>query len=139
MQKDSVHLAVHLDKPETSLGDKYIEAERRLAELFGWTNLSLINLKEREPWNDPLQVWLCQLGAVPMWTRDNASAFALMVGQHCEPIYMCDCVLVASPAGCVSENYDEHHDKESAVRFAIVKAVIAKLESGIKPNSPQAT
>lgn len=101
--------------------DKYIEAELRLAGMLGWKNIRSAEFK-------PDQL----IGRVdgdkeyvPAWTSDNGAAFALMVEHSCYPKehafgIECDGIKVV---------ISNHPTKEIAVRYAIVMAVIAKLEA----------
>lgn len=132
--------------------NKYLEAEKRLAELLGVV-VYFDALKDEEypngvwaagiPEADTYygetqeQAMLNWLENTARWTRDNAAAFALMVEHGCWPYIndiLTDRVHVSVPSvrddGPVcSELVRDHPDKETAVRFAIVMAVIAKLES----------
>ena len=89
--------------------DKYTEANHRLAELLD-----------------------CDSQA---WCHDNAAAFSLMVEHGCDIITGRTSLRV----GCFYAEghtfvkksavyFHDHPDRETAVRYAIVQAVIAKLE-----------
>lgn len=89
--------------------DKYDEAELRLFFL----------LKKRDGDTAP------GTHNVPRWCRDDAAAFRLMVEHGLYPtnpestaMYV---YIAVQPA--------DHPDKETAVRYAIVQAVIKKLEA----------
>lgn len=100
--------------------NKYLEAEKKLAELLGlaWTNH----------------------GAFPElhWTRDNAAAFNLMIehgldvdcasGDNVYVAYSLKKGYTYEPVPAASEEYANHPDHDAAVRYAIVMTVIAKLE-----------
>jgi hypothetical protein len=60
------------------------------------------------------------------WCHDNAAAFELMCKYACYPSSheLSDSVLVDEEL----EYIENHQDKETAVRFAIVNAVITKLK-----------
>lgn len=116
--------------------DKYIEAEKRLAELLKYDDIivgtgfgfGIPTLYATEP-NGDLR------GSLPRWIRDNAAAFALMVKQKISiDISGDEWVATLTHYGMYgvrnnSELYSDHPDKETAVRYAIVMAVIAKLEA----------
>lgn len=101
--------------------NKYFEAEKRLAELLKFGPLAQHG--DRLFW---------RAGEVPRWTRDNAAAFALMVGHEVLTTYEAKRVNAwrnNKPGLIISVDYDRHPDRETAVRYAIVMAVIAKLEA----------
>ncbi len=96
--------------------DKYIQAENRLAELLwpdAYQAVAHLNAEERR------------------WTRDNSAAFALMV-EHQILVYPTELEVeidrkpIGHDSFCVW--YSDHPDKETAVRYAIVKACIDNLE-----------
>lgn len=115
------------------MDQKYIEAERRLAELLGWTNLvevggSLVGT--------PPEGGVRGQAAVPRWARDKAAAFDLIV--HCT--LLVDVATICKQTWATSEGFtsfveswDNHPSVEQATMFAIVKAAIAgeqtKLEA----------
>lgn len=104
---------------------KYLEAEKILASLLGWTFIPDRFDTEREINADG------EWQAHPRWTRNSAAAYALMVEHGCypwestqEPMEGWICV-----GGNGYAKIGDHPDKDTAVRYAIVKAVIAKLEA----------
>lgn len=109
--------------------DKYIEAEKKLAELLGWSKVKIGGAVDGS--NVP-NMWLSGVPSggtervlIPLWTRDNAAAFALMVEHFCYPNeheFGIEC-------NGITADVSNHPTKESAVRYAIVMAVIAKLEA----------
>lgn len=115
--------------------DKYLEAEKRLASLLGYTDINVVGIsifgfhKERTAglhWPSTERFY------IPHWCRDNAAAFVLMVQHECYPTEdkHHDGVSVADDDTWGNfQFWQEHPDKETAVRFAIVQSVIAKLEA----------
>lgn len=114
--------------------NKYLEAEKRLAERLGY-----IDVKESKAMTaqGALCGWKQGREYLPRWCRDWAACGPL-IGEHELEI---DCLF---PKGYISvtyklpgnEEYGEvfeelgrHPDKDTAVRYAIVMAVIAKLET----------
>jgi hypothetical protein len=89
--------------------DKYEQAENRLAELM-----------EVPKW-----------GMWPQWCRSDAAAFSLMVEHGCYPTedHEYDGIEVFfNQNSFVLAKFADHPDKKTAVRYAIVQSVIAKLE-----------
>ncbi len=116
--------------------DKYLEAEKELAELLGWVNVrNYLNFSE-----SPL-IGLAKghygTTDVPCWCRDDAQAFRLMVEYDCHSDELF--------SGAMSSGYwdndgnhnvhneiiSDHPDKLTATRYAIVQAVIQKLRSEV--------
>lgn len=113
----------------------YLQAEKELAELLGWTNIVHGDshckfggyLSGREFQNDDFQTRL------PQWTQDDAYAFALMVEHELDiSFYMFG-------VNAVDSNYpdkyvgaekvaDHSNDWKQATRYAIVQATIHKLK-----------
>lgn len=92
------------------------QLEKRLASLQGYKVLKML----------------------PRWTADDAAAFQLMVEYDCWPADsygfgtegMENYIDVNWADGCdITEDIVDFQSKAEAVRVAIVKAVIAKLES----------
>lgn len=115
--------------------NKYLEAEKKLAELLGWTHL-----KSHEVEGHPKQ-FRCEgirpeyphgpIVEVISWTRDDAAAFQLMVAYGCYPDSFKNQIWVGD-GDCPHmqcENIENHPDKLTATRYAIVMAVISKLEN----------
>lgn len=114
--------------------DKYIEAEKRLAALRGFFDIEEAKL------HGYLQMFVGRWGAyetrrqhIPRWTRDNAEAFALMVEHGVQLTFNLWMVAASACDGSMTHStlaaFTDHPDKETAVRYAIVMAVIAKLEA----------
>lgn len=115
--------------------DKYIEFEKRLAELLGYSSGLRIKVLVTDEEVGPLY---CDGKVLPMWCRDDAAAFRLLVEYKVEinpddistkyhsvkyTVYAGDDLA----EGLVA--YADHPDEATAVRYAIVMAVIAKLEA----------
>lgn len=95
--------------------DKYAEANRRLHELMCIVSLGSL------PWTE---------GTEPPWCSDWQHCGRL-IGQYkvqVKPLVN----IVAAKCGMESrhEAYTDHPDVDSAIRFAIVKVLITKLEKG---------
>lgn len=112
----------------------YLQAEKHLAELRGWTNLvdagnALIGT--------PLHGGIRGQAAVPRWTREWTACAPLMVEMGVYPIDGTDhgtaYIWVYKNLKCLAQvKVAEHPSKEAAVRFAIVMAAIATFElSGV--------
>jgi hypothetical protein len=113
--------------------DPYVEMEKRLAELLGWTNIQdcgwglygrpkdagLLHLPEDER---------CTL---PRWCHDWSACGPLMVDHGTFPEVDGDICWIGNGDDywMQSEPISDHPDRDTAVRFAIVQAVIAKLEA----------
>lgn len=119
--------------------DKYLEAEKRLAELLGWKK------EYRGEYQFQVKMAIDLKGSehadYPQWCRDWTACGPLMVEYNLSPEF-------DNKHGCVSieyherayndyhgyyrvhEHYANHPTKDTAVRYAIVHAVIAKLEQG---------
>lgn len=112
--------------------DKYIQAENRLADLLGWRLRRVGDVAIG--WYDPDGDKRVRR---PEWCNDNAAAFAL-IGEHGLRVYAdthpdgCKCVEVdfyEPKHGTYITNFAEHTDRDTAVRYCVVMAVIAKLEA----------
>lgn len=121
--------------------DIYLEADKKLAELLGWTNIThyaiapnaLLGTPSSE---DSLTGVAEGTMKIPRWTQDNEEAFRLMVehkisinqySTHVQPTFD-----VVNGVSGIEDCYCYHRwhtDKITAIRYAIVQAVIAKLES----------
>lgn len=113
--------------------DKYVEAEKKLAGLLGWTYKQPRRIGVSYGWFRPDGVMHI---SPPEWCRYNAAAFALMVEHGVRPTVLGDSHVFADiidDRGKILANVmttlDQHPSKEAAVRYAIVMAVIAKLEA----------
>lgn len=113
--------------------DKYIEAEKKLAGLLGYHQITDGHFSDNRLSALPRGSWLESLKVVlPMWARDNAAAFALMVEHDLcvQTLSHFVAVLRDNLDGNLAEaEYTDHPSKEAAVRYAIIMAVIAKLEA----------
>lgn len=116
--------------------DKYLEAEKRLAELLGWRYKAPKRIGVFSGWLDPNDA---AHSHPPQWCRDWTACGPLIVEYNLSPEF-------DNKHGCVSieyherayndyhgyyrvhEHYANHPTKDTAVRYAIVQAVIAKLE-----------
>jgi hypothetical protein len=113
-----------------SINNLYLESERQLAELLGWKNLQLNNLKNG--WEGYLvnnQI----ISKVPAWSKDDAAAFSLML-RYRVSLELTEHIVFASTTDQekVIINYSIHSDEATAVRYAIISAVIRKIESKFK-------
>lgn len=107
--------------------DKYLEAEKRLAELLGWVYVPPQALEDYVWLHQPSNEWVDP----PPWCRDDAAAFKLMVEHGAQPSFYDDETMVdfrSAKSPVRHEARADHPDRETAVRYAIVQAVIAKLE-----------
>lgn len=111
--------------------DKYLEAEKRLAELIGWSQVEFDTFRA-----GALTGMLPDKSSfgeiVPQWTRDWNACGPLMVEHGLYPEVYTDAglefVWIKRSFCKVNVPVSEHPDKDTAVRYAIVQAVIAKLE-----------
>lgn len=106
----------------------YMNAAMRLAELLGYTEIT----PEGQPCWRIYEGLLARdsdgdMSRIPDWVHDNGDAFALMVEHSLYPTShkLSDSILVGERLEYVAD----HQNKETAVRYAIVMAVIAKLEA----------
>jgi hypothetical protein len=109
--------------------DKYVEAENRLAELLGW------KLKRV---GDVPTGWIDQDGRYkadrPAWCFHWSACGPLMVGHGC---YTYEDRIVPDEILCswqgnkqpVFTKIADHPDRDTAIRYAIVQAVISKLST----------
>jgi hypothetical protein len=110
----------------------YLQAERRLATLRGWTNL--VDAGKALIGKPPCGGVRGQ-AAVPCWARKWTACAPLMVELGIYPIDGTDhgtaYIWVFKNLRCLAQvKATAHPDKEAAVRFAIVMAAIATLVSG---------
>lgn len=109
--------------------DKYLEAEKELAIALGYTNFQRF-----ESSGMPVSGHIAGVVTpLKQWTRDSAAAFELSVEHVLTVRVFINCVVIETHYD--EETYVEERtlfkhfeDKFSAVRYAIVKAVIAKLK-----------
>lgn len=114
--------------------DKYLEKEKRLAELLEYENVEefrgiLLHSSPIYGNNEP----------VPQWTRDPEANYRLMVEHHMVPFYTGKTVMVhprKEGTQPVVAHIVDHPDELTAVMFAVVQAVIVKLEA---QNATQTT
>lgn len=116
--------------------DKYMEAEKELAELLGWKELRKPSMHNKNwlgisPDDNPNS----EFGYspyVPLWCSDSAAAFDLMVEQELKAEVWKGCAWIGNsdePEFQCEEIHDDHGGSaQMAMRYAIVKAVIAKLK-----------
>lgn len=105
-----------------------IEAEKALCELKGW---DVIVESNGSIWH-AADKYFC--GEIPMWARIDADCFSLMAEYDCHPMAISDEEVTAgwrdvndSPIVAVTCKLENFPNKNSAIRFAIVLAVIEKL------------
>lgn len=113
-----------------SINSLYLEAERQLAELLSWKDIR-IN-KFENGWEGFLinnQI----VSKVPSWTKDDSAAFSLML-RYRVSLEITEHIVFASIVDQerVIINYSIHPDEPTAVRYAIVQAVIKNLENKFK-------
>lgn len=108
--------------------DDYLKAEKELAELCGWGGLRIavpaFGTTRGICFISPNSGNLLEAD-IPPWTRDDESAFRLMIVHHLSVTLFAEEVY----ANNVRVNYLDHPDHATATRYAIVMAVIAKLKS----------
>lgn len=115
-----------------SINTLYLEAERQLAELLGWKDIH--QNKIENGWQGFL-INNQNISKIPSWTKDDSAAFALMI-RYRVSLEITEHIVFASVTDQekVIINYSIHSDEATAVRYAIVSAVIMKLESKFKLN-----
>jgi hypothetical protein len=105
--------------------DRYLEAEKRLAGLLGWKPVA-----GTQGWHDPKGDYRLML---PQWCRDWGDCGPLMVLHGCYPEFdESRNVAIAyylNGNKCLLIDAFDYPDRDTAVRFAIVQAVIAKLST----------
>ncbi len=116
--------------------DRYIEAERRLAELL-YPEMTVVDA--------PFDRLMVTAGnaqeppaLLPQWTRCWTACGPLLTahGMHVmsyDDYVVCDCVSGPGDEVEVIADYIDHGSRETAIRYAIVLAVIAKLEAVLMP------
>lgn len=119
----------------------YLEAEKELAELLGYLDVDT-NRYTACNWIKTGGNTLtgehpngCGRVLIARWCSDSAAAFELMV-EHGLAVYVdnheqgCQCVEVEEYTNHsrILVNFSDHVDKTTTTRYAIVKAVIAKLK-----------
>lgn len=113
----------------------YQIAEKKLAKLLGYENII------PHPYPCKEYVWLNDVDgadkrAVPRWTQDDAEAFKLVV-EYNLMVDICKGFVEVRYNGIeedwtVQDSTEHNNEKFLAARYAIVLAVIAKLEGETK-------
>lgn len=116
--------------------NKYLEAEKELAELLGWEHVIYHACYGLEGYR---QDYVKE--KIPQWCKDSTAAFELLVKYEINVQYFKEDPSYEDSTYCVASVLDEFQDvifdidedwatsyKLTAVRFAIVKAVIMKLK-----------
>lgn len=117
-----------------------IDANRELAEALGWTYHPVDDIQPcTREWQDAQGNWK----ANPRWTQDSSESFQLMLDHECFPVRAPDANMVAVATGLETMRYaieklEGHPDKASALRFAIVAAVLSKLRFDLESNNGEA-
>ena len=111
--------------------DKYVAIECRLAEALGYKNICVKMSAGVQTISTIVDGKFVEL---PKWARDNAAAFELMVEHEVALEYYGDqvCAVLVdmqSIHGICICKYENYPDKQAAIRFAIISAVIDKLEA----------
>ena len=107
--------------------DKYVAIECRLAEALGYKSICVKMSGEYRTLSTIVEGKFIDL---PKWARDNAAAFELIVDYEVFLDYCGDEVFAWANGNRLSKKsckYKNSKDKQAAVRYAIVEAVIAKL------------
>lgn len=115
--------------------DKYLQAEKELAELFGWTGIRK-HCELHTLIGQPPKKKLQYLVDVPKWTKDDGEAFRLAVEHNITPNSQIHPTYVTVMCWQhfpnleihIAERVADHPNKLTAVRYAIVQSVIAKLK-----------
>lgn len=102
--------------------DKYLAAEQRLAELLGY-------IKVGDNWLNPVG----RLVNLPTWTACSLACLELIDAHRVElryPTMVTVEALIYTGSGGVAaaEDVQSHPDRLTALRYAVVQAVIRKLE-----------
>lgn len=112
--------------------NKYVEAEKRLALVLGWGERNYIQgftAPDPMPWLEGYRKWIPHWA--PQWAQKNGDAFTLMV-EHGAYAYIPEkfpqTVEAYCGIGTAVEKLADHRDKETAYRYAIIMAVINKIE-----------
>lgn len=111
--------------------DKYILAEKELAELLGYSRLTYPHFSIDQCWAGFPYGKYKDEEYIPRWARDDAEAFRLTVEHNVCPQEFKGCIWIGNGDDtCFQcEPLENHPDKLTAVRYAIVQAVIAKLKA----------
>jgi len=115
--------------------DKYLALEKRLAELLGYRDIFRLKVDGVEHGGLHYNKSTFTGGEkVPRWTRDWSACGPLMAEhglatQVQNELHTAQVSTVDGPIVLRIERFADHPDKDTAVRYAIVQAVIAKLES----------
>ena len=95
-----------------------VAKERRLAQLLGRHDIEEFYENAGTLWEGA--------HALPQWTRDWSACGALIAEYEIPISYHPEAGAVS--AGSVNVSFSDHPSREQAIRFAVVKAVIALLE-----------
>jgi hypothetical protein len=108
--------------------------DKELGEALGWTNLRPIKFMGEPCGYGGLHPLKMAESALPTWTRQWEACGPLMVEFGCWPSSpsMSDSVRVREQL----EYFDKHKDRDTAVRVAICRAVLAILKS--EPDADEA-
>lgn len=127
--------------------DKYLEAEKRLAELLGHKNLWPFEMRiSRGMTEEAFTCWMADGNGdkisgknLPRWCRDWSACGPLIATYQVEVEWPDECytrqptlVRALIDDGKYHEDLatiSDHPDRDTAVRYCIVQAVIAKLEA----------
>lgn len=106
--------------------DKYLEAEKRLAELLGYVP----RYAHRPTTGEWVHAASNTLIGYQAWCRKWEACGPLMAEYSVmvDPLSFRNSVEAMAYAVGHTESYANHPDKDTAVRYSIVMAVIAKLE-----------
>lgn len=102
--------------------DKYLEAEKELAELSGHKNVRFFLFHQGELFSDK--------GRVPKWARDWTVCAPLMV-EYGLLVSVDEDEIETSGAGTcyIFTKIADHPNKDAATRYGIVKCVIEHLKA----------
>lgn len=103
--------------------DKYLQADKELATLLGFKNITAVGEIALSGTKEVKRNLFYPM-SIQRWCHDNAAAFDLMVDHDIS----IDLAFTGVRAGLPTISYSDHPDRNTAVRYAIVQAVIAKLK-----------
>lgn len=112
--------------------DEYLKAEKRLAELLGFKGIREIPLKKQPLDEEEITALISDEPhcSIPQWCRAWSACGPLMVEYKIHPFFGdVFCAAGNVELGDCFAQISDHPDRDTAVRFAIVQAVIAKLEA----------
>jgi hypothetical protein len=110
--------------------DKYVEAEKRLAELLGWKLKRVGDVPTG--WIDPDGRYKADR---PAWCFHWSACGPLMVEHQCclERYVRSVSARCRGYPKAINSQFLSHPDRDTAVRYVIVQAVIAKLSTQQEP------